>query len=339
VATDGSGDRTDAAWTLLHLLDGFVTTQLLYVAARLDIAGVLADGPKHGAAIADAVGADRDALVRVLRGLAIEGVLAEEGDGSFSLTPVGRSLTPLRGAALVRGDLYYQSAAALLDTVLGGGTAFERVHGEPFFDHLAHHAGHDAAFQASMAGRAEQEADDVVDAYDFGGIGRLVDVGGGRGVLLAAILRANPDVRGVLMDRSAAIPAAQSYLQAAGVGDRSDCVAGDFFTAVPAPADAYVLSRVIHDWDDADAKRILATCRQAMAPPSRLLIVEAILPERAVDRPAAIRMDLHMLVLLGARERTEAEFTSLLADSGFAVQRVVMTRSPAGLGVIEATPG
>ncbi len=322
----------------MRLLDGYVTTQLLYVAAKLDLASLLADGPKSGAEIAAAVGADRDALVRVLRGLVIEDLLTEVGDGRFALTPMGECLTPLRGAALVRGEVYYESAAGLLDAVLGGGTAFERVHGERFFEHLAHHSPHDAAFQASMAGRAEQEADDVVEAYDFSATCRLVDVGGGNGILLAAILRAHPDVRGVLLDREAATPAARARLQAAGVGDRAECVAGDFFVDVPGNADAYLLSRVLHDWNDSDAERVLATCRQAMRPDSRLLVIEAIMPELAHARPAAIRMDLHMLLLLGSRERTQAEFAALLNRSGFELKRVVMTASPAGLGVIEATP-
>ncbi len=324
-------------WQLLRLMDGYVTTQLLYVAAKLDIASVLVDGPKSGAEVAAAVGADRDALVRVIRGLVIEDVFAEDADGRFSLTPVGECLGSLGGAAIVRAEVYYESAAALLDTVCGGGTAFERVHGERFFEHLGRHPDRDAAFEASMANRAEQEARDVVDAFGFSGIDRLVDVGGGRGVLLAAILGANPAMLGVLFDREAAIALARANLQSAGLGDRVECVAGDFFVEVPAHADAYVLSRVIHDWDDVDAGRILATCRRAMRPDSRLLIVEAILPERARDRPAAIRMDLHMLLLLGARERTEGEFTTLLRGSGFDVTRVVMTASPAGLGVVEAS--
>jgi O-methyltransferase domain/Dimerisation domain len=328
----------DPAWQLARLLDGFLVTQLLYVAARLGIADVLSAGPRSGAEVAAAVGAAPATLTRVLRGLVVEDVLAESDDGRFALTPVGERLKGLRGAALVRGEVYYRSAAGLLDAVLGGGTPFERVYGESFFAHLGRNADHEAVFQASMAGRAEQEAEDVVAAYDFMGLSRLVDVGGGRGVLLAAILRAAVGMSGVLMDREAALPAAQAYLEATGVAARAECLAGDFFAAVPPGADAYVLARVVHDWDDTDAERILATCRQAMRPGSRLLIVEAILPERARDCPAAIRMDLHMLLLLGARERTETEFRRLLERTGFHVQRVVRTRSPAGLGVIEATP-
>jgi hypothetical protein len=332
-ASDAGG-----AWRLAHLLDGFVTTQLLYVAATLGIADVLADGPLSGPEIAAAVEADPASLTRVLRGLAAEDVLAETEDGRFALTPVGDCLRVMRGAALVRGDLYYRSAEGLLDAVRTGRTPFESVYGEEFFEHLARHREHEDAFQASMAGRAEQEADDVVTAYDFSGFRRVVDVGGGRGVLLARILRAAAGSSGVLIDRPAAIPAAHNYLEVAGVADRSECLAGDFFASVPADADAYVLSRILHDWNDADAELIIATCRAAMRPTSRLLIVEAILPERARDRPAAIRMDLHMMLLLGARERTKAEFEALLERTGFRVERLVPTRSPAGLGIIEATP-
>ena len=161
------------AWQLAHLLDGFVTTQLLYVAAALGVADVLADGPQSGPAIAAAVDADPASLTRVLRGLAAEDVLAETDDGRFALTPVGEYLGVLRGAAIVRGELYYRSAAGLLDAVRSGGAPFERVYGEEFFEHLSRNREHEAAFQGSMAGRAEQEADDVVAAYDVSNIAHL----------------------------------------------------------------------------------------------------------------------------------------------------------------------
>ena len=163
---------------------------------------------------------------------------------------------------------------------------------------------------------------DVVAAYDFTGLRTLVDVGGGRGVLLAAILAASPDSTGVLADRPAAIPQARAFLDSAGLTARTECVDIDFFATVPAGADAYVLSRILHDWHDVDAERILTRCREAMRPTSRLLIVDAILPERAQDQPAAIRMDVHMLMLFGARERTRAEFEAILEHTGFRVERV-----------------
>ena len=236
------------------------------------------------------------------------------------------------------GELYYQAAAGTLAAVRRGGTAFEQVYGDRFFDYLARHPEQEASFQASMSGRAEQEAGDVVAAYDFGGLGRLVDVGGGYGILLGAVLRAAPELQAVLVDQPGVVEQARRRLEAEGVAGRCELVAGDFFGSVPAGADAYLLSRVLHDWVDDDARRLLATCRSAMGPGSRLLIVEALLPERARDQPAVIRMDLHMLVLLGAHERTEAQYRRLLGETGFRVARVVPTASPAGLSVLEAVP-
>jgi O-methyltransferase domain len=332
-------DAPELAARYMRLVDGFLTTQLLYVAASLDVGGRLAGGPMSGPDLAASLGVDREALTRVLRGLVAEGVPDEDDQGRFALTPLGGCLSSLRGATVARGALYYDAAAGLLQTVRDGGTSFEHVHGASFFEHLQRHPDHYDVFQGSMAGRAEQEARDVVAAYEFTGLRRLVDVGGGPAVMLAEILRAVPELAGVMMDREAVVARAREHLDRSGVGDRAECVPGDFFVTVPAGGDAYLLSRVLHDWDDGDAARILATCRSAMEPGVRLLVVEAILPERASDAPAVIRMDLHMLVLLGARERTEAEFRNLLGAAGFTVHRVVRTGSSAGLGIIEAVAG
>jgi len=332
---------TDAAagqWQLARVMEGYLATQLVYVAAKLGIADVLADGPRSGAQVAAAVGVEAGPLTRVLRGLAAEGILDEVDGGQFALSPAGAALPALRGQIVARAEVYYRATAGLLDALQDGGTPFERVYGERFFDHLGRDADAEAAFNASMAARADREARDVVAAYDFGRLRRLVDVGGGSGVLLSAILRAAPALRGVLLDRPAAIEAARERLEADGLEGRAECVAGDFFAAVPAGADAYLLSRVIHDWDDRDATRILRRCRAAMRDGARLLLVEAVLPERARDAPEAIRMDLHMLVLFGARERTEEEYRRVLSAAGLDLRRVVPTASPTAVGVIEAFP-
>jgi O-methyltransferase domain/Dimerisation domain len=327
---------------LSRMMDGYLTTQLLYVAAKLGIADVLADGPLPGRLIAEQVGADADLLTRVLRGLVLHDVLVELPEGRFGLTELGSCLreaapNSMRGPVIARGELYYLAAGGLLQTVLDGGTGFEHAYGERFFDYLGRHPQHEAAFHASMAGRAQQEADDVVAAYDFGALDRLVDVGGGTGILAAAILQSAPRLRIELVDRPGVIDDARRRLATQGLAGRCACQAGDFFDSLPGGADAYLLSRVIHDWDDAAAKRILATVRAALPPHGRVLLVEAILPERAADGPAAIQMDLHMLVLLGARERTAAQYSSLLGDAGLLVQRILPTKSPAGLAVVEAT--
>jgi hypothetical protein len=310
------------------LADGYLSTQLLYVAAALGLADLLVDGARSADELATKVGARPDPLRRVLRGLAADLVLDELPDDRFALTPVGALLVDgapgsLRGAVLARGRLYYAAFGGLLDAVRDGTTPFERVYGEPFFEHLAAHPAETAAFRASMADRSAREAAAVVAAYDFGRFRRLVDVGGGPGVLLRAVLAAAPGLDGLLFDRPEVVEG--STLPAAG---------GDFFTAVPGGADAYLLSRVIHDWDDADAVAVLRTCRQAMSMDATLLLVEAVLPVRAVDEPAAVRMDLHMLALLRGRERTAAEFAALLADAGLVLARVVPTG--AGVHVLEA---
>ena len=232
--------------------------------------------------------------------------------------------------------MYYEPAAALLRALREGGTPFELVLGEPFFDHLARHPDREAVFQGSMAGRSEREADDVVAAYDFTPFRRLVDVGGGQGILLSAILRSAPGLEAILLDRPAAIEDARGRLERDGHQGRFECVAGDFFVDVPAGADAYLLSRIIHDWEDVEARRILDTCRRAIGADGALLLVEAILPERVLDRPGAVQMDLLMFMFLGARERTAVEYEQLLAGSGFRLAQIAPTRSPAGLSVIEA---
>lgn len=328
---------------LARLMDGYLSTQLLYVAAELGVADALVDGPRTSADLAAALGADPAAMHRVLRGLAADGVLEEVSGGRFGLTSAGALLSAAapggqRGAVLARGGLYYQALSGLLDAVRIGGTPFARVHGQTFFEYLAGRPAETAAFQASMADRSHHEATAVVAAYDFGRFRRLVDVGGGRGVLLAAILAAHPAPAGVLFDLPEAAAQARDYLATAASDGRWEIAPGDFFDAVPAGADAYLLSRVIHDWDDERAVRVLATCRRAIAGDGTLLLVEAVLPERAADQPAAIRMDLHMLALLGGAERTATEYQALLTAAGFSLVRIVPTDSPAGISIIEAVP-
>lgn len=320
----------DADGRLAELTDGYLSTQLLHVAAELGLADALAAGERSAAELAIDCGADPRVLERVLRGLAADGVLDDRQGGRFALTAVGELLRAdhsrsMRGAVLARGRLYYAALAGLLDATRAGGTPFELVHGTPFFAHLDAHPAESADFQASMLARSRREAAAVVEAYDFAAFGRLVDVGGGSGLLLGAVLEAHPGLAGILFDRPEVV--AGATLRAVG---------GDFFTGVPAGADAYLLSRVLHDWDDDEAVAILRTCQRAMPDTATLLLVEALLPERAADDPAAVRMDLHMLLLLHGRERTRSEFSALLAAAGLRLTAVVPTS--AGVSVLEAQP-
>ena len=331
-------DVADLQRQAARLIDGFVFTQLCYVASDTGVFDHLARRPGTSRELAAALGLDAGNVYRVLRGLAAEGVVIERDGGGFALSPLGEVVGRMHGAVRARGELYYAAATGLRDAVRDGGSAFEHHHGQPFFDYLGAEPEREAAFHASMATRAAAESAAVIDAFDFTTVHHVVDVGGGNGILLAAILQTAPHITGVLLDRSAVLPEAQATFDGAGFSARAQCVAGDFFIDVPSDADMYVLSRVLHDWDDADAVRILRTCRKRMPPNSRLLIVEAVLPERAADNPAVILMDLHMLLLLGARERTLQEYAELLDHVELEISRHVPTASPVGLAVIEARP-
>ena len=276
---------------LQQVMDGYLTTQVLYAASELGVLDALASRPQTAAELAEAAGVAADPLRRILRGLVIEDVALENADGSFELTELGSALARRPGSLQVRGSFYYRAAAGLLDALRTGGTAFEAVYGQPFFGYLDGHPDAQAGFEGSMAGRAVAEARDVVAAYDFGAYRTIVDVGGGRGILLAAILDSAPQAAGILLDRPAPVEQARAHLAGAGLADRVRFVAGDFFEEVPTGGDAYLLARILHDWDDAAALKILDRCRAAMTPGSRLLVVDALLPERADQRGARRHSD------------------------------------------------
>jgi hypothetical protein len=319
-----------AADRLARLADGYLVTQLLHVAVALGVPDALAAGPRSARDLARELGAVPGALHRVLRGLAAEEVLDELPDGRFALTDTGRLLcTGVPGSlcdwVAMRGGLYAGAAAGLLAAVREGGTPFEAVHGRPFFEHLSAEPARLATFQAAMANRSAREARAVVAAYDLTGCSSVVDVGGGRGTLLRAVRERVPGADVVLFDLPEVV-----------AGSDLPAVGGDFLVEVPGGADVYLLSRVLHDWDDDVAQRLLCTCRAAMRPDSVLLVVEAVLPERAPDDPAAVRMDLHMLLLLPGRERAVAEYADLCAAAGLRLTRDVPT--DAGVHVLEVRP-
>ena len=334
--TVASGSRELVA----GLMDGYLGTQLLYVAARLGLADLLANGPQSVDRVAAATGADPSNLYRILRGLAMYGLLYQAED-TFGLTDAGRYLQSdvegsLRGAILSRGDLYYHAASGLLHSARSGSAAFQHVFGTGFFDHLAASPDRLVAFQQSMVARSQVEAADLLRAHDFSGYRHVIDVGGGFGVTLAAILTAYPALHGTLFDRPEVTQAAQARLTAAGVHARCTVVAGDAFDAIPRGGDLYLLSRVVHDWPDDDAVRILQSCRRAMNDDARLVLVEAVIADRPSDQPGAVLMDLHMLVLGLGKERTAAEFSALLARAGFVLRHAAPASGRTGISVIEA---
>jgi hypothetical protein len=330
---------TDAAM-LRQFIMGFRATQLIYVAAKLGLADRLEAGPQTAQQLAPQVGAAPRALHRLLRALASLGLFAEAGGGAFALTPAARLLQAeapgsLRALALLYGtDWLWRPYGDLLHSVKTGASAFAHVHGRSFYDYLHERPAAGAVFQAAMSGYSSQEAA-ILAAYDFAPAATVVDVGGGHGALVAALLQAHPRLTGVVLDLSPAIAGAKALLAAAGVAGRATCVAGDFFTAVPAGGDLYLLKSVLHNWDDSDVVGILRNCRQAMAEGARLLVIERVVPEGNGPSEAKL-FDINMLVTVGGQERTEQEYRTLLDLAGFTLSRVIPTASP--LSLLEAVP-
>ena len=330
------------AQVLAGLLAGAWLAQALAVVAKLRVADLLDAGPRTPAEIATATGTDAGAMYRVLRALAGAGVFAEDESGRFGLTPLAGPLRAdaddtIRSYAVMAGERWvWQSFGALEHSLRTGLPAFDQVFGAPLFDYYAAHpdAGRVSAEDLKSVGRGQDAA--VVAAYDFPAAGTIVDVGGGQGGLLAAILAANPRARGVLLDVPHVAAMARQSVEAAGLSGRCRIEAGDFFSEVPALGDVYLLRKVIHDWDDERARRILRSCRSAMTEGSRLLLLEMVVPTGNTPAYAKL-LDLLMLVYAGGRERTEAEYRKLLISAGFSMKRIVPTAS--AISIIEATPG
>lgn len=326
---------------LMELGFGAWTTQALYVAAKLRIADALSDGPRHADDVAREVGSDPDATFRLMRALASVGVFKLRKDGSFALTATGRALrwgteeTMAPMVAMVASPAHWEHWGHLLHSVTTGGTAVEKLRGVPMFDYLQTNPEYAKTFNDAMTGTSGMAIQAAVPLYDFTDRRLIVDVGGGHGALLAAVLAAAPEARGIVFDLPSVVEGAQETLDAAGVGARCTTVGGSFFDSVPEGGDTYLLKAIIHDWNDEKALTILRNVRKAMAPGGRVLLFELVLPAGAPPHPGLL-LDLEMLVHVGGRERTSDEYAALLARAGFRHTRVIQTAGP--VCIVEAVP-
>jgi hypothetical protein len=326
---------------LTHLISGGWIAQAIGVAAELGIADLLADGPRSSDDLAQATGSHPRALYRLLRALASMGVFTEVEPKQFGLTPMAELLrtdapTSLRGRArFTAGDAHWRVWGQLGYSVQANLPAYPHVHGMSNWEYRAQHPEANALFNASAKGNAAQVAGAVARAYDFTAFSTVIDVGGGLGTMLIAILQAHPGSRGVLFDQLHVTSGAEQAVRTAGLSERCDVVDGDMFAQVPDGGDAYVLSRVIHDWDDERSIAILTQCRRVIEPHARLLLIEeVILPG---DTPSYGKLtDLNMLVAAGGQERTEAEYRELYEAAGFRLARIIPTGSP--MSIIEGEP-
>lgn len=323
-------DPEAARERLFRLVSGYRLTQALYVAAKLGIADRLVGGPKDAESLARELGAHPDRLFRVLRALASFGVFTLDSERRFGLTSMGdrlRSDVPgsLAAFATFSGEEAYRAFGELLHTVMTGETAFDYVYGMGHFDYLAGHPEASATFHRTMAGSLG-DLEDPLEGCDLRDHHVLVDIGGGQGALLAAVLRRQPSLRGILFDLPDAVREAPAFLESCGVRDRCEIRTGSAFDSVPTGGDVYLMSRILHDWPDERALQLLRNCRRAIPDEGLLLLREGVLSE-GPPPPARAQLDLIMMAVAGGRERTEAEWRELLHRAGFVLQRVLPGRS------------
>lgn len=319
---------------IIQMAFGRHVSQAIGAAAKFDFATHLATGPKTADQLAELTGAHAQSIYRLLRALASVGVFTELDSGAFANTPTSETLRSdipgsTRAMVLYFNHPFHLAAwNGLPYSVETGKCGFQHVHGQAPWDYLATHPDVAAVFNDAMTSVSAQIAFGVLSAYDFSGIERLVDVGGGQGLLLGAILSRYPSMRGVLFDQPPVVAGARGVLESTGVAQRVEVVGGNFFESAP-PGDAYVMKHVIHDWDDADAGRILANVHRASAPGGKLLIVESVIrPGNEPDLGKILDLEI-LIVTQSGRERTAEEFGRLLAASGFELTRVIPTPAPA----------
>lgn len=336
--TQKSPQQAPPSAQLMEMIFGFALSRSIAVAAEFGVADLLKDSPKSADELAHAIGAHPRSLYRMLRALAGAGIFVEEADGRFSLTPLAEPLCSdapesLRAfAVMMANEVNFETWAQFPYSIKNGKPAFPQKFGMPWFAWLEHNPAEGKVFSDAMTSLSAGAGAAVVSAYDFSGINKLVDVGGGHGLLLASILSKYPNMKGVLYDAPSVIPGAKDVFAAHGVADRCEAVGGDFFQSVPAGGDAYILKHIIHDWNDEDCLTILGHCRAGMTAGGKVLIVEMVILERNVPSVSKF-LDLEMLLFLTGCERTEAEYRALLDGAGFELTRIVPT--PSAYSVIE----
>ncbi|HZS05539.1 MAG TPA: methyltransferase [Blastocatellia bacterium] len=346
MSTQSHAPQTDPTavppqFAMLQMITGFWVSQSIQVAARLGLPDLIKGQPKTAAELADPTGTHAPSLYRLLRGLASVGIFVEDAEGRFASTPLAATLETdapgtLRWMAMAElGQEHFPAWGNLMHSIRTGEIAFDNHFGQPVWEYYAQHPEHAQNFNNAMSGMTDLIHQALLNAYDFSGITKLVDVGGGLGGQIAAILKTYPVMRGVLADQPHVISNAGPLLARAGVSERCEIESIDFFQSVPAGGDAYILKWIIHDWDDERSATILRNCRRAIADNGKLLLVETVIAPG--NEPSFGKfMDLNMLVMTGGRERTEAEFSALFSRAGFRLTRIIPTESP--VCVIEAVP-
>ena len=324
---------------MMQMASGYWITQLIYAAAKLGIADLLKDGPKSCEEIAAATGTQAKAVYRVLRTLAGAGVFAEtEEPGHFTLTPLAASLRSgvpgsMRAMAVMFGEEQYQAWGEILYSLRTGESSFEHMYGVPMFKYFVDNPEPGEIYEEAMTSVSAAEKAEILKSYDFSYIKKLVEVGGGHGSFISSILKANPNMQGVLFDQPYVIEGA-NFIKEQGLEDRCELVAGNFYESVPSGGDAYSLKHVLHGCSDEQSITVLKNCHNAMVEHGKLLIVERVVGS-GPDSFLAKFLDVNMMMLVnGGCERTETEYRNIIEAAGFEVTNVVPSK--AGVSVIES---
>jgi O-methyltransferase domain/Dimerisation domain len=318
---------------MTQMILSFMNSQAIYVAAKLGIADLVKNRPKTSAQLARETGVDARSLYRVLRALSSVGIFRETDPDCFGLTPLAETLLSdahgsLRDSAIFMGeDFHMRVWGDIMHSVRTGQPAIEHVFGQPVFAYFGQNPREAAIFNNAMTSMSASVVDAIMAAYDFSGIERIVDIAGGHGLLISSILKAYPQMKGILFDVPSVIEQAGARLEAQGVAARCETATGDFFKAVPGGGDAYIMKHIIHDWDDKRALQILGNCQRVMRADDKLLLVEMVVAARNEPSPAKF-IDLEMLLFTGGCERTEEEYRELLDRAGFRLTRITPTASP-----------
>lgn len=330
---------------IARLAFGSMAAQTLRAAVRLRVAELVGDTPRGAAAVAADAGTEPQAMARLLRALAGLGLLKEHGPDSFSVTAAGALLAPGHPESLTSFVRMFTEPAIIRawehldDSVRSGEVAFDAVFGTDFFSHLAQHPELSAEFNAAMSQAVAETAAVLPYAFDFGKFSSVTDVGGGDGTLLAGVLGAHPGLSGVVLDTEQGLAGAPRTLERYGLTGRCSLVAGDFFRSVPEGSDLYLIKSVLHDWSDDQVVTILTHCRQVLPPGGLVLIVEPVLPESVgatADAGITYLSDLNMLVNLGGRERSRADFAEVCRRAGLALKSVTPLAEAEPFCLIEA---
>lgn len=320
------------------MINGYRQSAIIGAAVKLGIPDALAGGSMDTSELAEKLKLHGPSLYRLLRGLAVSGLVREESGATFALTPMGRllcgdSTSGLRELAVIGADEYGQAWGGLAEGVRSGKSAYEAVYGESPWQRRKAHPELENAFNHWLSLRTAAVATAIAEAYDFSRADVIADLAGGQGALLAHLLSVNPQAKGILFEQPHTLEVARA---ARDLAPGIQCVAGDLLSDIRVNADIYLLKSVLHDWNDDACHKILQNCRQAMKPQSVMLVIERLMPACVTDDPFAVMLDLHMMVVTGGRERTESEFQVLLQAAGFQWRRIIRTK--VGFVILEAVP-